>query len=92
MKKENNREELQKAVVKNAPWSLSSTMATSRHCHYILLKHKSKVHNKEAILWSACFNVPLRQIKNSNLKVQNGICDEAHGGKMRAYFTGLQKR
>lgn len=38
----------------------SYTVATTRICHYILLKHKSNTDNKEAILWSACFNVPLR--------------------------------
>lgn len=66
-------------------------MATTRQCHYILLKHKSNAHNNEAILWSACFNVPLRQIKNSNLKVRNGISDEPHRGKMTAYFSGLKE-
>lgn len=76
---------------KNALWSVSGTIATSRQCHYILFKHKSNVHNKEAILWSACFNVPLRQIKNSDLKVRNGNFDEPHRGKMIPHFTELKK-
>lgn len=93
-KEEKNRQGLQKALrqlQKNALWSVSGTIATSRQCHYILFKHKSNVHNKAAILWSACFNVPLRQIKNSDLKVRNGNFDEPHRGKMIAHFTELKK-
>lgn len=97
MKGEKNKTRTTKSyqtVVKkrNVPKTLSSTMATCRQCHYILFKHKSNVHNKEAILWSACFNVPLGQIKNSNLKVRNGIFDEPRRGKMIAHFTELKKK
>lgn len=70
----------------------SYTTATCRQYHYIFLKHKSNTHNQEAILWSACFNVPPRQIKKTNLKVRNGIFDEPRGGKMIACFSGLKKR
>lgn len=75
-----NRQRLQKAD--------SYIMAPSRQHHCILLKHKFTATNKEAILWSTCFNVPPRQINNTNLKVRNGIFDEPHGGKMIAYSVG----
>lgn len=76
---------------KHTLWSPSSAMETGRQCHYTLFKHGPNVHTKEAILCSACFNVPKRQIKNSNLKVRESIFDEARGGKMRAHRGGAER-
>lgn len=62
-------------------WHLVDNIITS-------CSNKFIATNKEAILWSTCFNVPPRQINNTNLKVRNGIFDEPHGGKMIAYSVG----